>query len=343
MKRSLYIFQGGTLRRKQNTLCLEWPASGSPSEPDSGTERKYLPVEQVGEIHLFGTVTLNTKLLEFLSRQEISVHVYSRRGYYMGSFYPREHYNSGYLTLKQAECYLDSERRVDLARRFVEGALLNLGAVLRYYQNRGKREELEPIVQAIEAQRERLPEIGDVEQLMQAEGQAREVYYSAFDRILQNEAFAFEGRSRRPPENRLNALLSFGNSLLYTTVLAEIYKTHLDPRIGFLHATNYRRFTLNLDVAEVFKPILVDRLLFGLIQRRRIQAKHFEEALEGVYLNEQGRRLFVEAWEERLQTTLYHRGLGRNVSYRRLIRLELYKIEKHLIGEREYRPFRSRW
>ena len=342
MKRSLYVFQNGTLRRKQNTLCLELPAGEG--ERDSGSaQRKYLPIEQIQEIHLFGEVTLNTKLLEFLSRNEILAHVYSHYGYYMGTYYPREHYNSGYLILKQAEHYLDPEKRLHLARLFVAGAIANLLQVLRYYRRRGLEEELRPIAEIIERQKERLEKLTTVEELMQAEGKAREAYYRAFDIILNNEAFAFEERTRRPPRNRLNALISFGNSLLYTTTLSEIYKTHLDPRIGFLHATNFRRFTLNLDVAEVFKPLLVDRLIISLIQKRQIQAKHFEDALDGLYLSEKGRRIFIEAWEGRLQTTLYHRSLRRNVSYRRLIRLELYKLEKHLLGEREYTPFRTRW
>lgn len=333
MKRSLYLMSSGQLRRKQNTLKLELKDGG----------HKYFPIEQIREIHAFGELSLNTKLLEFFSQNEVLVHVYNHYGYYMGTYYPREHYNSGYMILKQAEHYLESEKRLSLARRFVEGAMANLLQVLRYYRRRGLEEELKPLAETVERQRERLPELSTVEKLMQAEGQAREAYYRAFDAILQNEAFAFEERSRRPPRNRLNALLSFGNSLLYTTVLSEIYKTHLDPRIGFLHATNFRRFTLNLDVAEVFKPLLVDRLIIGLIKKQQIQKKHFEEALGGLYLTEEGRRIFIEAWEARLQTTLYHRHLRRNVSYRRLIRLELYKLEKHLLGEREYTPFRTRW
>ena len=213
----------------------------------------------------------------------------------------------------------------------------------RYYRNRGLREDLGPVSEAIEGHMARLGELVSVEQLMQAEGQAREAYYQVFDLILQNEDFAFEGRSRRPPTNRLNALISFGNSLLYTATLSEIYKTHLDPRIGFLHATNFRRFSLNLDIAEIFKPILVDRLVLTLIQKGQIKVGDFERQLGGLYLKERGRRKFLEEWEKRLLTTIHHRGLKRNVSYRTLIRLELYKLEKHLIGEREYEPFRSRW
>ncbi|MCS7173486.1 MAG: type I-B CRISPR-associated endonuclease Cas1b [Armatimonadetes bacterium] len=330
MRRALYLMGGGTLSRKQNTLCLEREGA-----------KRYVPVEQVLEIHVFGEVEFNKRLLEFLSQHEIMVHIYSYHGWYMGTFYPREHNNSGYLLLQQVVHYLDAEKRLDLARRFVFGAIQNLLHVLRYYQRRGKA--LEDILTALEGQLGRVHSQQGIEQLMQVEGQAREAYYRAFDRILEDPDFEFEERTRRPPRNRMNALLSFGNSLLYTAVLSEIYRTHLDPRIGFLHATNFRRFALNLDVAEVFKPILVDRTVLSLVQKRQIQARHFDEALGGLYLKEEGRRRFLEAWEERLGTTLHHRGLKRHVSYRTLIRLELYKLEKHLLGDREYRPFRTRW
>ncbi len=131
--------------------------------------------------------------------------------------------------------------------------------------------------------------------------------------------------------------------MLYVVALAEIYKTHLDPRIGFLHTTNFRRFTLNLDVAEVFKPILVDRVIFSMLNKQMLKENHFMKELEGVYLNEKGREIFVREFEEKLKSTLKHDKLKRNVSYRRLIRMELYKIEKHLMGEDEYKPFVARW
>ena len=138
-------------------------------------------------------------------------------------------------------------------------------------------------------------------------------------------------------------MISFGNSILYTVVLSEIYKTHLDPRIGYLHATNFRRFTLNLDMAEIFKPIIVDRMIFTVLNKGMIKKSHFEEKLQGIYLKEDGRKIFVEEMENRLNTTIRHRSVGREVSYRRLIRLELYKLEKHLMGEKEYEPFVAQW
>ncbi|MDW8320686.1 MAG: type I-B CRISPR-associated endonuclease Cas1b [Armatimonadota bacterium] len=331
MKKSLYLTSSGTLSRDQNTLLLEL---------ESG-EKRYFPIEQIGDIHCFGETNLNKRLLEYLTQQGVPVHFYNYYEYYVGSYYPREHHHSGYLTLKQAEHYLDEEKRINLARRFVKGALQNLQQVLRYYANRGK--PLQPIVEAIAEVQQQVEAAASVEMLMQLEGQAREAYYSAFDLILENPDFAFEGRSRRPPANRLNALLSFGNSLMYTLALSEIYRTHLDPRIGFLHATNYRRFSLNLDVAEVFKPVLVDRTVLTLISLKQIQPEHFGEELGGVYLNDEGRKRFLQAWEERLQGTFQHRRLKRNISYRTALRLELYKIEKHLMGEKPYEPFRVYW
>lgn len=126
-------------------------------------------------------------------------------------------------------------------------------------------------------------------------------------------------------------------------ILSEIYKTHLDPRIGFLHSTNFRRFSLNLDLAEIFKPILVDRIIFSLINKGEIQAKHFEKELEGILLNEKGRQKFVEKWDKRLKETISHSKLKKKVSYRRLIRLELYKLEKHLMDDKVYKPYLHYW
>jgi CRISPR-associated protein Cas1 len=255
MKKTIYIFSDGELKRKENTLYFE---------TDRG--RKYIPVENTSEILVFGEVTLNKRFLEFLTQTEIIMHFFNRYGYYVGSFYPREHLNSGYMVLKQAEHYLDSEKRLTLAEAFVEGAVENIKKVLTYYENRGKDvSEYKDRILGISVG---LQECSSTEELMAIEGNIREQYYKAFDRILDNEHFVFEGRTRRPPKNRLNALISFGNSLLYTTCLSQIYQTHLDPRIGFLHATNFRRFTLNLDVAEVFKPIIADRVIFTLINKR---------------------------------------------------------------------------
>jgi len=330
LKKTIYIFSSGELKRKDNTLYFE---------NESG--RRFIPVEDTGEIMVFGEVDVNKKFLEFLSQKEIILHYFSHYGYYMGSFYPREHLNSGYMILRQAEHYLDEEKRLAIARSFIAGAARNIRQVLKYYSNREK-EVAEPLA-SIEDLMDRINDCREIAALMAIEGNMREYYYKSFDKIVGDPDFAFRERTRRPPKNFLNTLISFGNSIMYTICLSEIYKTHLDPRIGYLHTTNFRRFTLNLDVAEIFKPIIIDRLIFTLLGRKMITIGDFERDTEGVILKEKGKKCFVEQLEEKLKTTITHREIGRPVSYRRLIRLELYKLEKHLMGEKEYQPFVAHW
>lgn len=330
MKKTIYIFSEGELKRKDNTLYFETEG-----------KKKYLSVEDIKEIMVFGEVSFNKNFLEFLSQKEILVHYYNYYGYYMGTFYPREHLNSGYMILKQAENYLSSEKRLILAKAFVLGAFKNIRQVLKYYQNRGK--ELAKYIESIEDLAEDIPSCDEIDKLMAVEGHIREYYYQAFDLITQNRDFRFVERSRRPPKNPMNVLISFGNSLMYSIILSEIYKTHLDPRIGFLHATNFRRFSLNLDIAEIFKPIIIDRIIFSLIAKKMITKSDFNKDMGGLVLKDNAKRVFIEELDKKLATTLKHKTLGRNVSYRRLIRMELYKLEKHLMEEKEYEPYVASW
>lgn len=330
MARTVYLFSSGRLSRKDNTLCVELEE-----------KKRYFPVENIRDLIVFGEVDLNKKCLEFMREKEILLHFFDYYGHYVGTFYPREHYNSGYMILRQAEHYSDSRKRLELARKFIEGAFANIRQVLRYYNNR--RKNLGEVLAKIDQLRQRLPQCQTIEELMALEGNAREYYYKSFDLILENEDFSFERRTKRPPENYLNALISFGNSLIYTKILTEIYKTHLDPRIGFLHSTNFRRFSLNLDVAEIFKPIIADRILFTVVGKKMIARNDFESHSGMILMKERARRTYVEELEKKLQTTIMHRGLKRKVSYQSFLRMELYKIEKHLMGEKTYDPFIVDW
>ncbi|WP_457638376.1 type I-B CRISPR-associated endonuclease Cas1b [Oceanithermus sp.] len=324
----IYVFSSGRLSRRQNTLFLETEEGKRP-----------IPVKQVSEIYVFGEIDFNKRLLEFLTQNKIPMHFYNRFDYYVGTYYPREFLSSGYLTLKQAEHYLKPSMRMKLAELFVTGSLENLRRVLGYYHRRGV--ELEDVIQNILELIESAGQAQTIPELMALEGNAREVYYHAWSRILPPE-FALDQRTKRPPTSPINALVSFLNSLLYALVLGQIYQTHLDPRIGYLHETNYRRHSLNLDVAEIFKPIYVDRLIFRLVNRQQLSSKHFLRESGGVFLNDKGRQMVVKEWEAFLQTTYKHPTLKRSVSWRTTIRLELYKLEKHFLGDRPYQPFKHR-
>ncbi len=331
MKKSIYIFSNGRLKRKDNTLFFE---------NEEGV-KKFIPIENTNEIFAFGEIDFNTKVLNFLSQKEIIVHYFNYYDYYSGSFYPREHYNSGFMILKQADYYMNNEKRVFIAKKFIEGAAKNCLKILKYYERRGKTlnvqiEEIERLLGELDRQTE-------INKSMAIEGQIKQTYYQGINAIIENEDFEFTVRNRRPPKDSINALISFSNSLIYTYCLSEIYQTHLDPRIGYLHSTNFRRFTLNLDVAEIFKPIIGDRTIFAMINKGIITPADFEKALNGIVLNDKGRKKFLAQIEEKLKQTIKHSTLKRQVSYRRLIRLELYKLEKHLMGEKEYKPFVMDW
>jgi len=321
---SVYIFSSGHLKRKGNTLVFE---------TEEG--KKHLPVENVSEIRIFGEVSLNKRLLEFLTQKGIMVHFFNHFGFYIGSYYPRESNQSGMVTLQQANHYLDKEKRLELARRIVEGALYNIMSTLKSQRSR----DLEKIIENIAILKDKSQEARTISELMAYEGNAREIYYNAFNIILKNEKFRFTKREKRPPTNYINTLISFGNSLLYTTTLSEIFRTHLDPRIGYLHETNQRRFSLNLDIAEIFKPIIVDRVIFRLVNRSQIKEEHFSKIVGGLKLNDRGKRIFAKEYEARLKETISHSRLKRKVSFRTLIRLEAYKLEKHVLSVASYQPY----
>jgi CRISPR-associated protein Cas1 len=332
INKTIYVFSDGEIKRKENTIFFE---------KENG-EKKFIPIETTKEILLFGEVSFNKRCLEFFSKNEILLHLFNHYGYYIGSFYPREHNCSGETILKQAEFYLDKEKRLFISKKITKGGLNNIIKCMLYYQYR--KVDLTAQIETVKTYINSIEQATEQEYLLGLEGNSREVYYSSFDRIINSENFSFEVRTRMPPRNRLNALISFGNSCLYTTVLSEIYKTHLDPRIGYVHATNQRRFSLNLDIADIFKPIIVDRTIFSLLNKNILRTKHFaEEELGGIYLTEEGCKIFTQEYENKLSSSFFHKNLNKYVSYRHLIRLELYKIEKHIIEDQEYEPFVAQW
>ena len=260
---------------------------------------------------------LNTKALVFLNRHGIPVHVYNYYGYYSGTFYPREKLVSGVIVVDQVAHYTDPEKRLFLAREFIDTAIHNILQKLTHYKDAGK--DVAQFIERIKADAETLQGKTTIPDVMGVEGRSREIYYSSFDAFLR-EGFAFARRSKQPPENNLNALISFGNSLMYATTLSEIYQTQLHPSISYLHELGERRFSLALDLAEVFKPIIVDRTIFNLINNRIINPEeHFALELNSCYLNDEGRRIFLQEYEKRLAMTLHHTRLKRHVSYHRLI------------------------
>ncbi|MDH7515417.1 MAG: type I-B CRISPR-associated endonuclease Cas1b [Bacteroidota bacterium] len=358
MKRPYYIFSTGAIHRRDNTIAFlprdssYVPGYETPSdtadeevidlrgEDGAAGTAKRIPIADVDSLHVFGSITLNAQALRFLGQAAIPLHVYTHYGQYAGSYYPREYLHAGKLLLAQAAHCLDPGKRLALARVFVAGAVRNMARTLRYYENRGRactaqRERVEAAVEAA-GSAEDIPELRGVE------GSARAAYYEAFPAVLEGR-FEFRGRVKHPPDNEVNALISFCNALVYSACLSEIYRTQLSPTLSYLHEPGARRHSLALDIAEVFKPLYADRLVFSLVNRQMVGPEDFRRENGACLLNDRGRKTVVEAFEEKMKTVVEHRGLGRAVSYRRLIRLECYKLVKHLLGDEEYKPFAALW
>ena len=143
-----------------------------------------------------------------------------------------------------------------------------------------------------------------------------------------------------PPDNMINSLISYVNSLIYSKTLSEVYHTQLNPTISYLHEPGVRRYSLCLDISEVFKPLIGDRLIFSLLNRQQITEESFTQELNFLHLKKEASKLIVRELENSLKKTIKHKELGRQVSYQYLIRLELYKLIKHIIGEKEYEGFK---
>ncbi len=321
-----YIFKSGRISRKDNSIFLETSEGNIP-----------VPVNEVDSLYLFGEIDINTKAMNFFASKGIVIHFFNYYGWWTGSFYPREQLLSGEVTVRQAEHYLDNEKRLYIAKEFVKGAMHGfINNLKRYPQVEDK------ILNDIENFEKNVDEQKDISALMGIEGNARESYYQAFPVIIK-EKLDFDKRVKHPPDNAMNALISFVNSLVYTMVIKEIYRTQLNPTISYLHEPFYRRFSLALDVAEIFKPIYGDRIIFDLINNNQLTEKHFDRDLNSCYLKEEGRKIVVKAFDEKIKTTIIHKKLKRKVSYQKVIRLELYKLIKHLLEEELYKSFRIWW
>lgn len=334
MKKTYYLFNPGRMSRKDNTLkFVPVDEKGVEGQP------KYIPVEGVSDLYCFGALDANSALYNFLGKEQIAVHFFDYYEHYTGSFMPKEYLLAGKMQIEQTKHYSSKAKRLAIAQKFVEGAAFNILKNLKYYQSRGK--DLSGIIETIEGYSTHIHQATDIDMLMGIEGNIRQVYYEGFDVILND--FAMNGRTKQPPKNEVNALVSFGNMMCYSLCLGQIYHTQLNPTISFLHEPGYRRYSLALDLAEIFKPILVDRVIFKVLNKKEIQAKDFDVQVNSVVLKDAARKTFVRAFEERLNETIKHRSLNRSVSYKHLVKLECYKLTKHLLNMEEYKPFKSWW
>ena len=338
MKKTFYLFNPGQMERKDNTLKFT-PFVIEEDGTEHVGQPRYLPVEDINEFYCFGSLKANSSLFNFLGQKDICMHFFDFYENYTGSFMPRDALLSGKMLLAQTSAYQNKKKRLAIAQKFIDGASYNIVRNLMYYNRRGK--DLSVSIDAINELASNIQNTVEIDELMGLEGQIRRVYYDAFNQIIPD--FEMGERSKQPPKNEVNALISFGNMMCYTQCLRAIHQTQLNPTISYLHTPGERRYSLCLDLSEIFKPIIIDRVIFRVLNRKEIQSKHFERNLNYCLLNNLGKIIFVKAVEEKLEETFQHKTLGRKISFRHLIKLECYKLAKHLLNIEDYKPFKTYW
>jgi len=330
MDRNYHVFSDGRLERKDDTLRVV----------TEEREKKYIPVEQAEAVYLHGQVDYNTRVISFLNKHGTAVHVFGWEDHYAGSVMPEKGQKSGETVVQQVRAYDDAEQRIGIACSMVEGSIHNMRRNVMYYDSRGH--DFADVIRKMKELPDELERTKSTEEVMGVEASARRSYYSTFDDIL-NEEFRFRERKYNPPTNEVNSLISYGNSLVYANCVSAIRATALEPSVSYLHEPGERRYSLALDIADLFKPILTDRVIFRLVNRGQISENDFEKEMNACLLNDKGRKTFTKEFEETLERTVDHPGLNRKVSYQYLLRLEAYKLKKHLLTGEEYKPFKRWW
>jgi len=319
---TLFVAREASLKRRENTLTITVNHRTTP-----------FPIEKVRHVVLLGESSFNTHLLTLCGQYGVRLSVFDYYGYFKGAFEPIERNASGEVKLKHARLLLNHERRMEVAREIVRGAVHNLRTVLAYYEYRGCSALVQPLKE-IGSWMARIEGAPDSEALMGIEGNIHQIYYRAWREV--DERLDFTPRQRRPPNNPINCLISFLNQLVYTVVRHEVFKTHLEETFGFLHAPSKGRSSLSLDLAEPFKPLLSHALIFKMVRKNMVQENWFDQK-EGVcLLTETGRRQVAEQFSIRLEEVYEER------SFREWMYREALNIERHLLGVAEYESFKRK-
>ncbi|APX00233.1 type I-B CRISPR-associated endonuclease Cas1 (plasmid) [Halobiforma lacisalsi AJ5] len=325
-----HIFADGELSRNEGTLRID--------TLDGETE--YLPIESIDTLYLHGQIDFNTRALGLLNEHNVPLHIFGWKDYYRGSYLPKRGQVSGNTVVEQVRAYDNLDRRLQIGQTIIEASIHNMRANLRYYNDRQGNFSTE--LEDLEELKNSAAGTTDINELRSVEGRARKTYYGCFDRILRSP-FTLTQRKYNPPTNEANAVISFLNGMVYTTSVSAIRKTALDPTVGFVHEPGERRFTLSLDIADIFKPILADRLLFRLVNRKQLSIDDFEEELEGCLLDEKGRMTVLEEFEETLDKTIDHPRLNRKVSFKTLVQTDVYSLKKHVLTDEPYHATERWW
>lgn len=298
-----------------------------------------VPIIKVSQVVIFGHVMITSGTLNLLMRHGIEVCYLTQYGGYVGRTEP-EMSKNGILRLDQYRAAVNPKRRIGLARSVVTGKLANLRGILLEKAPKDAKIEAKQVVKQIKSAEKGAQRAKRLEQVRAYEGTGSAAYFSAFGLMIKNPDFSFSTRTRRPPTDPVNAMLSFGYTLLANDMRTAVNVVGLDPYIGFLHAEEYGRPSLPLDLMEEFRPLIVDTMVLAILNQGLLKPDAFSEPTEeGCRMTNEGRKLFLEQYEQRRATEFTHPTLKRTMTYQQSFEQQARQLAKTLQGEDEaYRP-----
>jgi len=327
----LYVTeQGATLRRKGRRIIIE-----KDDEVISD-----IPGFKLEQVVVYGNVNFTVPVLEYLLREGVDVSFLSMRGRLKGHLWPAFS-NHGVLRKAQFRASEDANRCLELSKNFVRGKLHNQRILLLRHRRRRGMASLDAPIGILKECLGELHRLGTLDEVRGLEGRASAVYFAGLRELLP-EGFAFPHRSRRPPRDAVNALLSLGYSMLMNNVWAALETTGLDPYQGFLHGDRYGRPSLALDLMEEWRPELVDSLVPSCLNRGMFTLKDFREEDGAVLLVEEALRRFVVQYNQRLFGEFLHPDRENPVSHLLGFQLQARRLVRDLQGGSPYRPYLSR-
>ena len=307
------------------------------------------PLHHIGGMVLFGNVMVSPFLLQRFAEDGRSVVWMSRSGRFVGRLAGP---TTGNVLLRRAqyEAYKDPLRAAKIARSIVVGKVRNSRTMVQRSARDATlaedRTALERTAKELAAVLKGVGRAISIEEIRGLEGQAGRVYFETLAGMVRTdkEEYYFNGRNRRPPRDKMNALLSFVYSLVLSDCVAACEGVGLDPQFGYLHALRPGRPSLALDLQEELRPILADRLVLSLVNRRQVRPKDFEERPGGaVHLDDSGRKTVLVAYQKRKQEEVGHAILDQQVPLGLVPHVQARLLARHLRGDVDlYAPFTPR-
>jgi len=298
-----------------------------------------MPLIKVERLLLFGPIQVTAQAVNILMDEGVDITYLSSKGRFRGKIQPAESKNV-LVRVAQYERFLNEEFTVELARAFVSAKVSNGRALILRYQRNYPDMDFSAEIKSIENNLNKLEKQNSVATIMGMEGTSTATYFKAFGKMFRTE-FRFDKRTRRPPKDPVNAVLSFGYTMLTNEVFSLISAHGLDPYIGFLHGLSYGRPSLALDLVEEFRHPFIDRFTLSLFNNNVFVKEDFHAVEnEGIYFTEEAVKRYFGHYERRIKEVFKIENTEKEVTFRQLFKIQIQKLGQAILKNIQYEPYK---